>query len=195
MIFLLLEGSLLWLFLLLIFISLFITVQSDSPGWCSFVVGCGLLGLELFSPYHPITYIFHNPLYSLAIAAAYVCIGIIWLLIKWMSYTSLLKTAYQDYKAKWFTERPSTDPTNLIKFESNVEIKFGFKVPTKESTNEEYWAFVSKHKGSMYMWTIAWPFSLLGTFFDDPVRRLWRFIYSKVSATLVNIAKKSLGKI
>ena len=188
----LMASSLFWVFLALFVIGLFATVQTERPGWCSTIFVIGLVLIEVFSPYHPITYLITHPLYSGIVLLVYVAGGALWCIVKWASYTDLLKTAYLDYKAKWQTENPNYRPESFV---ASAKLKFGFNIPTKDSKPEEYREFVGKHKAAIYMWITFWPISALGTLIDDPLRRLRRFIYARISGLLVTITHKTFSKL
>jgi hypothetical protein len=42
---------------------------------------------------------------------------------------------------------------------------------------------VASHKGDIIAWMCFWPFSLIGTFINDPVRRLFNFIFNSLKGT------------
>ena len=42
---------------------------------------------------------------------------------------------------------------------------------------------ISNHKGAVIAWMCFWPFSLVGTFINDPLRRLFTFLFNSLKTT------------
>jgi hypothetical protein len=238
MVWLFLDGTLFWVFALIVSVSLFGAVQSDKPGWCSFILGAFVVCLQLFSPYHPLTYIVHNTVDTLALIAGYAFAGTIWCVVKWMSYVHLLKDKYIDYRNRYIGENPqktrdqyiaeykTANPINtkdgrqpwtepapepnpqqialqqsraeeyadrkLEAPDDNATSNLGMKLP---KTEQERMSFLAKHKSVIYMWIMFWPFSLIGTIFDDPVRRFCRFVYNRLTGMLSGITARAFKNI
>jgi hypothetical protein len=238
MVWLFLDGTLLWVFLLVLSVSIFGTVQAEKPGWCSFLFGAGLIGLQLFSPYHPLTFIAHNTVDSLVLLAGYAVAGIIWCIFKWMSYVHQLKDRYLEYKNEYLAENPlKTRDAYIAQYISeNPLINTDRYAPqgtapwlpseqqiASQKTRAEEWAdrqldaadlraqnslgmdlpkthserikFLGKHKPAIYMWISFWPFSFIGTLFDDPIRRFLRFTYARMTGVLTGITERAFKNI
>lgn len=236
-----LDGTLFWLFAIVVSLSLFGAVQTEKPGWCSFILGGFIVCLELFSPYHPLTYVAHNTVNTLVLLAGYAFAGTIWCVLKWMSYVHLLKDKYLDYKNGYLADHPQktrdqyiaqyklqnpievvrnagfagtpatavVEPTpqqlslqqsraeewadrELARPDSHAVSRLGLELPKTEAERS---AFLSKHKSAIYMWITFWPFSLIGTIFDDPVRRFCRFVYNRVAGLLSGITARAFKNI
>ena len=67
-----------------------------------------------------------------------------------------------------------------------------FLVKLKESgiKQKDYRCEVSYNKDKVISWMTYWPFSVIWTFFDHPVKKAWNFIYIKTAKVYDNIAKQ-----
>jgi hypothetical protein len=85
------------------------------------------------------------------------------------------------------------DHDMIVKFNSNVPNGFTLN-SNYESAKREYSTFykpeVTSNKGKIVAWICYWPFSLIGTFINDPIRRLVNFLFTKLKATYQKMSDK-----
>jgi hypothetical protein len=67
------------------------------------------------------------------------------------------------------------------------EIKEELKHHTRSTV---YVPLVSEYKSKILTWMFYWPFSSLWTLIDDPVKRMYLFIYRNIAAFLQNMANR-----
>lgn len=60
----------------------------------------------------------------------------------------------------------------------------------RPKTMAEVEEFVEKNKGRIVSWMTYWPWSMLWTLLNDPVRRIMKHIYYAIRGTLIKIAAK-----
>jgi len=116
------------------------------------------------------------------IVAVYFAFMPVWMYVKWIFYAMKMKQALKDFR-----ERPVLG--------TDGQIRSGTYVPEGSSSSsespEDYWKRthnyppkVAEHKGDFMTWGIYWPFSLLATLVDEPVRRFFNMIFNGMKGAL-----------
>ncbi len=133
----------------------------------------------------------------LTYAGVYVACGLVWSVIKWTAYTHAQRRKYDTIRAKFLEDRGITDgfmPAEMkSKWELNLQDrgsefkKHGFRhfssgISTAIIPN------VRENKAAIIRWMTYWPFSLVYTLLNDPVRRLFEFLYEQIGTKLQTIA-------
>ena len=112
------------------------------------------------------SYLKANPGISSLIALGYFTIGVLWSIQKWYN-------RVQDYKEKVISE-----------------IQAG---------HNGYDAFrtinVMSNKGRIISWMCYWPFSLLWTALNDPIRKLFEYLFSKTKRIFESMSDKAMKEI
>lgn len=79
------------------------------------------------------------------------------------------------------------DYTSKIKNGHDLNVEF-------RCAKREYATFhkpeASSNKSKIIAWICYWPFSLIGTFINDPIRRLVNFLFTKLKATYQKMSDK-----
>ena len=141
-------------------------------------------------------------IWCLAYVGAYVVAGIVWSFVKWFSFLMGFRDTFRAQREKFLTWKglPVTTPlteelqTEFIK-SFGTENRYGRARHYDESGNPiEYKGWnpetyeyrgnslnarprATKNKSRITAWAAFWPFSFLGTLLNDPVRRLFNFLF------------------
>ena len=54
---------------------------------------------------------------------------------------------------------------------------------------------VRDHKSRVTMWMVWWPWSMIWTLLNDPIRRMWRTIWKRLQKTYAQIAARAFRSI
>lgn len=192
MLWLLLDGPLLWIFAVVVLFALFGATHARSGGWCSTILVGAFLCIEFFSNLQPLHYLSANPLDALLLIGGYAFAGVIWCIVKWLSYTSMLTSDYNDAKAKYKMQNPNATDYDARKYAMG-EIRI--TIPTADATQADHLKFLAKHKGDIYTWITFWPLSIVETVLNDPLTRFLRFTYNRLTNLMTDISKRAFGKV
>jgi hypothetical protein len=99
-------------------------------------------------------------------AVGYIPVGIGWVYLKWRSYLGYRYREAEDY------------------------LKLNGSLP-----NWDYPPQVSKHKSDIMRWLSWWPFSLIGTLLNDPLRRLFEAVYRNIASHLQEISNNMFSNL
>ena len=145
------------------------------------------------------SYISANPLQFLAFVAGYFVAGAVWTIVKWWFFVYRIREGYdrikegylrkegingdripENLRDKWYDYlRQSTEwHSNLINLGRN-----GVEPPKPND-----------FKSRIYSWMVFWPWSMVYTLIDDPVRKIFRFIYRNIRHLLESISTHAFRK-
>ena len=110
----------------------------------------------------------------------------VWMFVKWIFYAMKMKQALIDFRETQ-NEIVKPPPESFVANESS----------RSKETLEENWKRthlyppkVSEHKSNLMTWGIYWPFSLLATLVDEPVRRFFNTVFNAMKGVLQKASDK-----
>ena len=157
-----------WIALVFAFILITALIEnSDSGGsWSTFICGLTLVLFYLFGAGQELSnlgsFILSNPLVVVVAILAYIVLGSVWSIIKWYFYVVQARTDYinNDYSGKIYT---------ISDIKNNIP---------KASSN----------KGRITSWMFYWPFSVIITLFNEPIKNIFNKIYYKFTSSFDKIS-------
>jgi hypothetical protein len=189
-----------WVWFAGIMIILLFCVETQSAGWATISV-IASLGLLQYAGYPIWLTISTHPLTILPIVGAYVAIGIAWAFCRWYFYVKHQRYLYDEYKNGFLKVMGvgnvnNTIPENLKYLFNGVVTKAYYYSDKYTVEQEEYFKSVNfefhptivKHKASIYIWLAYWPWSFLWTLINDPLRKMFRYVYEHIKGTLQRIS-------
>jgi hypothetical protein len=123
-----------------------------------------------------------HPLALLYYALLYVALGLVWSVIKWHSYVGARRRIYDDLRKKFCANNSISEdftPQQKKLWLNELNYKFG---STAVIPN------VDDNKKAIIRWMTYWPFSLLFTLLNDPVRRFFEWIFRNIKAWFQRMA-------
>lgn len=150
------------------------------PGFATTTLISLLIGLQLFSDVRPFTYAVHHPLAIISYFIAYIALGFVYVWFKWASFVSMA--------VRRITALVTKDPNDPKEFSNAISAArcLGYKsIPFQ----------VSDHKGKIITWMAYWPVSLTWTVLNDPLRRLFEYLYTVISHSLQMISNRAFAQI
>lgn len=182
-------GIVAWAFWLFVGISCFVIWAVDKEnGWGAFF---GLVAAGLVAHFAHVVD-FHSVFSSwqsvLMYIGLYVAVGIVWSFVKWAFYTNnwaneqveRIKTARADFLKKKNVESdtvPDSMKDDWMQFRQEffrTKDEYGRKINFSEEIT------VLSNVERILIWCLYWPFSMLWTLIDDPIRAICKFIIFKV---------------
>jgi hypothetical protein len=178
----------LWFWLLILVaigLVIYALEESDDNGitWATVTMVAMLVLLYFFGSKQTIVDCFHfivqRPGTTLILIAGYVALGVVWSFVKWFIFIRKKKDKIME-KHK--------DKTTFTEYDAR-DIKYAISSSLS----------VSNHKGKIISWMTYWPISLLWNMINDPVRKMFTFIYGRVQGMYgkmsARIEKKMLNEL
>jgi hypothetical protein len=200
--FIFIDGFLFWIIFAAFSVFSIVAIEKESPSFCTGIVAGFLLILEFFSPYHPLSFILHQPRDAIVIALLYIAAGAAWIVVKWVSHVYTVRDRFNEIKAdiigayrKPSNKNPSgqyVGDRQAFFNEDGTLNELGVQRLYEEGARRvgerQLPLQATQHKSEIYMWWLCWPLSMFWTLLNDPIRRIGNFIYHLLGNTLQNIS-------
>jgi hypothetical protein len=181
-----------WLFVIYVavIIAIIVCVEIDCFGLSTFLLLASVGFLSYFNWTTSINWVKSNYI-DLVIYTGYYLLGCVaWMYTKWtmllINFNSARKEAISNYKTKHGIVGPL----------DSCQIKIALENRNKAYTNNYFTIYLSEkirarnYKSKIIAWGIWWPFSLVGTIVDDPVRRFVTWTFDRLCGTFQKLADR-----
>jgi hypothetical protein len=170
-----------WIIFVAAYIIITALVENDKGFWAFLAVI--LTTIALCTPHFQaaVHFIVANPGKVLLMIIGYFVIGTVWGIIKWFLYVNRQLEKYNEKKTEFLLKNKATEftPALAAAFKSHY---FGFGDGLVPQAHD--------HKGDILMWMTYWPFSSLWTLINDPIRKIFRTIYTNIASSLQAISDR-----
>jgi hypothetical protein len=176
-------GSLgFWVLFAAFNIAMFAWTELEYSGWATLGVLMALGLMNWLGDVSIFGLIAANPQYAIYFLVSYFIVGTFWSVIKWWFYAKKERRKYDVVKADFLarngisgTSIPETMKRDFSRYLDGIDVH----------------PKVSKHKERIYHWIVFWPWSLLWTLINDPVKRLAEELYNGIKAFLQKISDRT----
>ena len=143
-----------------------------------------------------IGFIFDNPLRLLAVVAAYFLLGGIWGTVKWWIFIRDRLEEYEELRDEFLRNKGLTEGTTVPQqfrreWKENLERNRSYSLHGRSLADAPR---ARDNKSRILRWMSFWPVSLLWSFLDDFVKRIFRSIYQRIHNFLQRIADNMWAK-
>jgi len=182
-----------WFWVMFIVASLIlISAIENEKGWLATltIVGTMLL-LHFGNDKQLFPYLANHPLVTGGCVLGYFIVGALWGVIKWWFFVRNERAKYDLAFAK-FQKRPKKKATTDFEKERdswNYWVSHG----RYDDISFEYKPEPSRFKGRILIWMTYWPWSMLWTVINDPVRKAFKAIYYRIASGLEKISANSFA--
>jgi len=146
------------LVLLAVFAVLALLTETERFGWATLAVA-GTVAVAQWMHWADIWgFVRAHALVSALYVGGYVVAGVLWSFVKWFSFLMRFRDVLKEVRV------PGSEYYNAIVYR-------GFSLSRKPAAAEA--------KGKITAWMIFWPFSLVGTVLNDPVKRIFTFLFGR----------------
>ena len=163
-------------------------LEADNGTGATFSLILFGLAMFFFGNWNPFPWMAANPLSTVGIVVGYFAAGTVWSVIKWYFHCLNVRDRYNEVKAEFFTEHGITGskiPMTLKKqWENQITWIRGL------GSSKEIPPSAAKNKSTILMWMTHWPFSAVWTLLNDPIKRVFIWIYSYVAGALQTISNR-----
>lgn len=172
----------------ILFLGLLLGVFFEAPKTSTVLVMITVGVLWFFFDIPIFSAIWNNPLWAILGFIAYFVVGTGWSMVKWFLHALRLKDDYIEAMTLWinhYATDKSAEEANLAWWTSMSGEDWHTKIPPQASNNKEL----------ITLWILYWPWSMLWTLLDDPLRRLVNWIYRQIQFVYVRITDKVFAGI
>jgi hypothetical protein len=177
--------------LIIIFVVEAVLTEVEAFGWATVTLvttGAAVHFLHVVNLFDLVrTHVVETILFTLG----YLGVGVAWSFIKWFSFLIGFRDTYRQRKESFFNSleavKADLNPESKINQEVfHNSIKFDrFR---DNELNQKPMAI--RNKGRIMAWMSFWPFSMAGTIINDPIRRLFNFLFNQFKALYQKMSDK-----
>lgn len=176
--------------LFVLFVLECVFTEVENFGWATVTLIATAIGSVVLGHWWPeyslITFIKAHGVFTAIYAGAYVGVGVAWSFVKWFSYLMSFRDAFREQRNAFCTKN-SLDPAapipedKLPAFDQWIShVSWSNNHRSQLLSRERPRA--AKNKARITAWAAFWPFSFLGTLLNDPVRRIFNFLFNQFKA-------------
>jgi len=193
--------------LVVLFVVEAVLTEVEHWGWATVVMLLTLVGLHFTHVFSLYEFFRDHALEGLIGTAGYVGAGLVWSFIKWLSFLMGFRDTYREQReaflgaknlptdTKVLTEEQEREFLEGLSYMAHTEAPYVYDADGKKVGAPRRWKAslydyrgnslnvrprAAKNKSRITSWAIFWPFSLVGTLINDPLRRLWNLIWGAV---------------
>lgn len=180
-----LVGSF-WFFALvgLTCVALVVALEAESPLWAGAILLGFCLTLHLLGDFNAFGWAWSNPLTTLVYTSSYFGIGALWSVAKWWFFVRNKRDKYDEVKY------------NFIK-DYKLDMTINDVIPGKHRKvfkEQLVWTDTSmpearRNKSRIMTWMTYWPWSVVWTMLNDPIKKLFRMIYRRLQRLYEKISE------
>lgn len=148
-------------------------LDNEKPFFAFISLAVLIAALQFFTDIKPVDIVRHSP----EILIGYFALGVAWAVVKWVFFLYKTRSRYAEFRSTWLASHPTYDPGDL---QRDARRTFGFAIPPRPD----------QHKARIVTWMIYWPFSLLWTMIDQPVRKFFNLLYAAIKDALGRLSRR-----
>lgn len=196
-----------WFWAAFLIVSFFIIVflENDRSGGATLLTLLAIAAMVGLGNMGVFTWIAAHPFLLIGYLGGYFAVGCLYGGIKW--WLKLRDTAdrYKAARTKWLERQ-----IEVVRPERKSDYKEALRTGILTGNVKKNWIkefedlyanhrlkkpMVSQNKGRIISWMTYWPWSGLWTLINDPIRRTFRFLYSRISSTLQRMSDRIFADI
>lgn len=197
---LLAGGILFWGIVVVFTLLLFVFIEYNQGAFATLSIIVVFCMLQWWARIDIIGAVRAEPLLAIAGVLGYLVAGTVWAVVKWWFYTKAERRKYDEFKAEWINGTCMTGMgKENVPYSTMVnpdgswsdEMKRRFNEDLKSTYGDEKIDVrpqVAKHKQEIYLWLCYFPWSMIWTIINDPIRRAFHWIYGEIRQALQKIS-------
>lgn len=172
-----------WIFTIILTGIIWTLLEVDKPGWATFSMIVALTAFSFLGDFSIIDLVRNEPLKFVGLMGGYVIAGVLWSIAKWYFHVSSQARKYTEMKSNWM-EICEIPPKTIINDQQRKDFFSANYGAVTISTRPK----AKRNKGRILSWMMYWPWSASWTIINDPVVRLFKEIYAKLSTVFDKIS-------
>ncbi len=173
--------------LFVIFVVECLLLEVEHWGWATVTLILTAVGVQLLHVVDIWGLLRHHTVESLLFVGGYLVVGVIWSFAKWFSFLIQFRDQFRETRNAWYEKNGlSLDQELTEEQQRKYDEHFIFASFNGNSLNTKPKAI--KNKRRITAWMAYWPFSLVGTVINDPIKRLFKFLFNTFKALYQKIS-------
>jgi hypothetical protein len=160
-----------------------VLTETEQFGWATILLIIGVTLAQWLHVVNLLTFASTHALATVMYVLAYVAVGIVWSFIKWFSFLMSARDRYREWKIKFLTKE-GFNPDGQIPEEKRGAFKqfiynqhaYNYQDPIADLYDGKR-PRAANNKARIVSWMSLWPCSVIGTLLNDPVRRVFNFLF------------------
>lgn len=190
--------------IVLAFLAIVATVLTETEkfGWATLLLIVSVSVAQFFHIFNFWTYVTTHGLATLYWVLGYLGVGIVWSFGKWFFFLKAFQEKFRYFKERFIANQGSSMP---LVFNGNIpetSMKAFAAYMAQQSIYESRFEGMTslrvpravKNKARIVSWMSLWPCSFIGTLLNDPVRRIFNFLFSDFRSLYQKMAEAVFAK-
>lgn len=184
-----------WALMVLMTCLMLVFIENEKPFWATSAILLTFGALHFFGDFNVFAAAVRHPVTAVVMTAAYFVLGTVYAVFKWWRFVSIQREKYDELKREFLSNNGVFAPFSTSTVPAALQRKWEAAVGDMNSGYRRRAHSVSSvapspkaHKGLILTWMCYWPWSFVWTMINDPVKRLFRYIYSQIQSTLQRIS-------
>lgn len=182
--------------------------EVENFGWATLTLIVTLVGVQLLHVADLLTFVKGHVLETLLGVGVYLVVGIVWSFIKWFSFLHKHLDKFTEAKEDFLKKHDLPNDSKItnsfllelddlkekeykIKYEEYERNRLTSKTHLSSPSMAHIYfdksllnkPLASDNKSKIIAWMSLWPFSLIGTVINDPVRRFFTFCFNRLKSS------------
>jgi hypothetical protein len=156
------------------YVSATILMELENFGWTTVLLIASVIGAQVFHVVNFWAYASTHALTTLVYVGAYVGIGVVWSFVKWFSFLMAFRDELRRVKENYQVAKDSLCLSGVhrpLEFAGYAKYRDFRGNPLTEKPSASF------NKSRIISWMGLWPCSVIGTLLNDPVRRIFNFLF------------------
>jgi hypothetical protein len=177
--------------LFVLFVLECVFTEVEHFGWATVTLLATMVGSvvchHLWGTYSVLDFVRDHGVWTLLYVGAYVGVGVGWSFVKWFSYLMSFRDAFHEQKDAFclkngLDSKVQVPEDKMEAFERHLASNVGWSTAHRGQLLSMERPRASKNKARITAWASFWPFSVVGTVLNDPIRRLFNFLFNQFKA-------------
>jgi hypothetical protein len=199
-------GSWFWIFVILASMSIIASLENNRRVIATFLAIGSILALVFLGNTGIFSWVAAHPLLLILYGVGYIVVGALYGILKWYLLLHDRADRYLEVRTSWLEgaikQNSSKLPAKVCQEALTTGILAGdVKKAWKKYAKDQYYGrrltkpSVGRNKGRILSWVTYWPLSGLWTLINDPIRRIFKWLYRRISTKLQIMADKVFADI
>jgi len=181
-----------WIVMVLGFLGLIWTTETESPLLAATIVGASALVAHSIFGVSIFALVASNPLIAIGALFGYLVAGVLWAFPKWYFFVRNRRDQYLN-QIRGFLRGCGYDQWDSATTVPDEYLDRYFKQFGQR--RRSIIPLARDHKSRIIHWMAWWPFSMIWTLINDPIRHMFRWTWETLRGTFDAIARSAMGGI
>lgn len=176
--------------LFVLFVIECLLLEVEHWGWATVTLILSGIAVQLLGIANIWGFVTHHTVDALLYVLGYLAVGVVWSFIKWFSFLMGFRDRYREVKTEFFASHgvPLDQALNKEQAEAFHHTLWRQSWNGYRGVNLSKRPSATNNKRRITAWMSFWPFSMAGTIINDPIRRLFKFLFNQLKASYQRIA-------